>query len=227
MEKDWMDAKQENSILGYVNFLIQHPYCEYREEAEALIQSMKGDLLSDIKRHPFKYGRELMYDYISMNVLTKEDLVDTSNILTNSVYNHIKRFPRIIDEQRQLPVFPISYYSSYLKRRKITDIDIFSFGLSGSGGKTCLLASIMSQLNRKNDFVLIESNEYAEQLADYINNNLLPPATDQCYLYHIPINLALDHEDRQNITFWEFAGEQVRDIAFSNDFTFPCPLAHI
>lgn len=64
--KDWIDLKERGaSILDYVNFISKHPYCEYREEAEELIRKMKSDLLSEMKRYPFKFGREEMYQYIT------------------------------------------------------------------------------------------------------------------------------------------------------------------
>ena len=56
---DWIDAKKKNTILAYVEFLKAHPYSEYREEAEELIQKMKGDLLTDMKCYPFKYSRDI------------------------------------------------------------------------------------------------------------------------------------------------------------------------
>lgn len=209
--KDWIDAKQENSILGYVNFLTQHPYCEYREEAEILIQNMKGSLLSDMKRYPFKYNRELMYDYISTNALTMEDLVDISNTLTDRAYSHIKKYPRLIDEQRQLPVSRLENPHS-----EEENTDVYFFGVSGSG-KTCVLAGLMSltgQLGFRFDPKGPGGGgNYAMELRNYARTSMLPPATDQNYIQVIDGQINDENAHLHKISLIEMSGEKTAEFA--------------
>lgn len=215
--KDWIDASQENTILGYVNFITKHPYSDYREEADRRIQSMKGDLLTDMKRSPFKYNREMMYDYISTNALTMSDLVDTSDTLTDRAYSHIKRYPRLIDEQRQLPV-------STLENPKSEDgnTDVYFFGVSGSG-KTCVLAGIMS-LTGKLGFRFDPKGpggggNYAMELRNYARTSMLPPATDQNYIQVIDGEINDEENHLHKISLIEMSGEKTAEFAAINNPT--------
>lgn len=209
--KDWIDVKQENTILGYVNFLSRHPYCEYREEAEDLIQNQKGDLLSDMKRFPFKYSRELMYDYISTNALTMDDLVDTSSTLTDRAYSHIKKYPRLIDEQRQLPVSRLENPHS-----EEGNTDVYFFGVSGSG-KTCVLAGLMSltgQLGFRFDPKGPGGGgNYAMELRNYARTSMLPPATDQNYIQVIDGQINDENGYLHKISLIEMSGEKTAEFA--------------
>lgn len=209
--KDWIDAKQENSILGYVNFLTQHPYSEYREEANELIQSMKGNLLSDMKRYPFKYGREEMYEYISSNVLTMEDLVDKSNALTDRAYGHIKKYPQLADEQRALPYSRLENPHS-----EEGNTDFYFFGVPGSG-KTCVLAGLMSltgQLGFRFDPKGPGGGgNYAIELRNYARASMLPPATDQSYIQVIDAQINDESGHLHKISLIEMAGEKTADFA--------------
>ena len=215
--KDWIDASQENEILSYVNFITKHPYSDYREEADRRIQNMKGDLLTDMKRFPFKYNREMMYDYISTNALTMSDLVDTSDTLTDRAYSHIKRYPRLIDEQRQLPV-------STLENPKSEDgnTDVYFFGVSGSG-KTCVLAGIMS-LTGKLGFRFDPKGpggggNYAMELRNYARTSMLPPATDQNYIQVIDGEINDEDNHLHKISLIEMSGEKTAEFAAINNPT--------
>ena len=215
--KDWIDAKQTNTILGYVDFITKHPYSDYREEADRLIQEMKGDILTDMKRFPFKYNREMMYDYISTNALTMSDLVDTSDTLTDRAYSHIKRYPRLIDEQRQLPV-------STLENPKSEDgnTDVYFFGVSGSG-KTCVLAGIMS-LTGKLGFRFDPKGpggggNYAMELRNYARTSMLPPATDQNYIQVIDGEINDEDNHLHKISLIEMSGEKTAEFAAINNPT--------
>ena len=203
---DWIDAKNINSILGYVSFLSAHPYSSYREEAEELIKSMKGELLSDMKRFPFKYGREMMYEYISSNALTMQDLVDDSDVLTDRGYSHIKRYPRLTDEQRQLPVSRLENPHS-----EEGSTDIYFFGVSGSG-KTCVLSGLMSltgQLGFKFDPKGPGGGgNYAMELRNYARSSMLPPATDQSYIQDIDAQIDDEEGHLHKISFIEMSGEK-------------------
>ncbi len=209
--KDWIDARQENTIMGYINFLSVHPYCEYREEVDNRIQNMKGDLLTDMKRYPFKYPRDIMYNYISMNALLMEDLVDKSNILTDRGYSHIKKYPTLLSEQRQLPV-------SRLENPQSEDgsVDVYFFGVSGSG-KTCVLAGLMSltgQLGFRFDPKGPGGGgNYAMDLRNYARTSMLPPATDQSYIQVIDAQINDENGNLHKISFIEMSGEKTAEFA--------------
>ena len=127
--KDWITAKDTNTILGYKAFITNHPRCKYREEADVLIANMKGKLLNEMRQYPFRFNRENMYQYISTNVLTMEDLVDNSNILTDRGYSHIKQYPTLHSEQRDLPISKLENPTS-----EEGNTDIYFFGVSGRCG---------------------------------------------------------------------------------------------
>lgn len=208
---DWIDTQKTNTILAYSQFLEAHPYCEYREEAEQRIQSMKGDLLNDMKRYPFKYHREEMYDYISTNTLTMRELVDESCVLTDRGYSHIKRFPHLQDEQRQLPVSRLENPQS-----QEGNTDIYFFGVSGSG-KTCVLAGLMSltgQLGFKFDPKGPGGGgNYAIELRNYARHSMLPPATDQQYIQVIDAQINNEDGYQSSISFIEMSGEKTAQFA--------------
>lgn len=204
--KDWIDATQKNEILGYVEFVSKHPYCDYREEADRRIQEMKGDLLSDMKRSPFKYTRETMYEYISTNALTMADLVDNSDTLTDRAYSHIKRYPKLQDEQRQLPVSRLENPTS-----EDGNTDVYFFGVSGSG-KTCVLAGLMSltgQLGFKFDpRGPGGGGNYAMELRNYARTSMLPPQTDQNYIQVIDGEINDEDNHLHKISLIEMSGEK-------------------
>ena len=208
---DWIDAKQENTILAYVHFLEAHPYCEYREEAEEKIQNMKGDLLTDMKRFPFKYSREDMYGYISSNALTMQDLVDNSEVLTDRGYSHIKRYPRLADEQRALPVARLENPHS-----ESGNTDVYFFGVPGSG-KTCVLAGLMSltgQLGFRFDPKGPGGGgNYAMELRNYARTSMLPPGTRQDYVQVIDAEINDENGYLHKISMIEMSGEKTADFA--------------
>jgi len=209
--KDWIDATQRNEILGYVEFISKHPYCDYREEADRRIQEMKGDLLTDMKRSPFKYTRDMMYEYISTNALTMADLVDNSDTLTDRAYSHIKRYPRLIDEQRQLPVSRLENPTS-----QDGNTDVYFFGVSGSG-KTCVLAGLMS-LTGKLGFRFDPKGpggggNYAMELRNYARTSMLPPATDQNYIQVIDGEINDEDNHLHKISLIEMSGEKTAEFA--------------
>lgn len=208
---DWIDTKQENTILAYVHFLEDHPYCEYREEAEKRILDMKGDLLNNMKRFPFKYNREDMYGYISTNALTMQDLVDDSCVLTDRGYSHIKKYPHLIDEQRQLPVSRLENPHS-----EAGNTDVYFFGVSGSG-KTCVLAGLMSltgQLGFRFDPKGPGGGgNYAMELRNYARTSMLPPATDQNYIQVIDAQINDEDGNLHKISMIEMSGEKTAEFA--------------
>lgn len=209
--KDWIDAKQLNTILGYVAFTAKHPYSEYREEADRRIQQMKGDLLTDMKRYPFKYNRQMMYDYISTNALTMNDLVDMSDTLTDRAYSHIKRYPTLQDEQRALPVSRLENPTS-----EEGNTDVYFFGVSGSG-KTCVLAGLMSltgQLGFRFDPKGPGGGgNYAMDLRNYARTSMLPPGTDQNYIQVIDCEINDENNRQHKISLIEMSGEKTAVFA--------------
>lgn len=209
--KDWIDATQEDTILAYVSFISKHPYSVYREEADRRIQNKKGDLLTDMKRYPFKYTREMMYDYISTNALTLQDLVDSSDTLTDRAYSHIKRYPHLSDEQRQLPVSTLTDPKS-----EDGNTDVYFFGVSGSG-KTCVLSGIMSltgQLGFKFDpRGPGGGGNYAMELRNYARTSMLPPATDQNYIQVIDGEINDEDNHLHKISLIEMSGEKTARFA--------------
>lgn len=213
--KDWIDAKQTNTIFDYVDFVTKHPHSDYCDDARRLIERMKLDVLSDMKKIPFKYFREEMYEYISRNLLTNIDLIKRNDLLTERAYSHIKRYPRLIDEQENLPICSENPENDIISG----NIDVLFFGTCGSGGKTCLMASLMSLVDESSDFLFQEfnnnkecDNTYGTYLADYMHTNRLPPATDTHYIQ--VVNTLIKCDNKYNgVSFVEFAGEQVHAIA--------------
>lgn len=213
----WINAKQGNSILSYTDFLGKFPYSRYREKAEARIRNMKGDLLTDMKRFPFKYKREDMYKYIASNALTMKDLVDDSHVLTDRGYSHIKQYPNLTDEQRQLPV-------SCLENPHSEDgnVDIYFFGVSGSG-KTCVLSGLMS-LAGQLGFTFDPKGpggggNYAMDLQNYARTSMLPPGTDQNYIQVIDAEIDDEEGHLHKISLIEMSGEKTANFAAINNPT--------
>lgn len=209
--RDWIDTKGRNTILDYVNYVKLHPYSKYREEAEQKIKDMKGNLLSDMKRFPFKYKRVDMYAYISSNVLTMEDLVDNSGVLTDRGYSHIKRYPTLQSEQRNLPVSKLENPHS-----EEGNTDIYFFGIAGSG-KTCVLSGLMSltgQLGFRFDPKGPGGGgNYAMDLRNYARKSMLPPSTDQQYIQVIDGQINDEDGNSHKIAFIEMSGEKTAEFA--------------
>lgn len=209
--KDWIDARNQNTILAYVRFISQHPYSEYREEADILIQNMKGNLLTDMKRYPFKYNRDMMYEFISTNALTMEDLVDNSHTLTDRAYSHIKKYPNLMAEQRALPVAsnpnPVSQDGN---------TDIFFFGVPGSG-KTCVLAGLMAlsgQLGFRFDPMGPGGGGmYASEIQNYARASMLPPKTQDLFIQVIDAQINDDAGKVHKLSMIEMAGERTAQFA--------------
>lgn len=209
--RDWIDTKDRNTILDYVNYIKVHPYSEYREEAEQKVKDMKGNLLTDMKRFPFRYSRDMMYAYISSNALTMEDLVDSSDVLTDRGYSHIKKYPRLQDEQRNLPVSKLENPHS-----EEGNTDIYFFGVGGSG-KTCVLSGLMSltgQLGFRFDPKGPGGGgNYAMELRNYARTSMLPPATDQQYIQVIDGQINDEDGNIHKIAFIEMSGEKTAEFA--------------
>lgn len=212
IEKEWQEACSKHDTYIYSKFLTNYPNSKYKDEAEKRIMSLKDDLLLDMKSNPERYCREEMYWYISKGVLTYDDLVVKSKVLDDTAYKHIKIYPSLLDEIGRLPYSPIE-----VEMPKSNNTDVYSFGTCGSGGKTSLLAAIMTLFDNKN-FVLHESYGagYARYLSDCMFRNALPPATDQYYIQ--VINTSLQSENAwHGVSFIEFSGEKAQDIAEDDD----------
>lgn len=213
--KDWIDAKDRNEILGYVEFISRHPYSEKREEAENIILTMKGNILSDMKRFPFNYRRELMYDYISTNALTWKDLVEDSHVLTDKAFSHIREYPTLQSEQRILPVAKIEHPQS-----ENGNTDVYFFGVPGSG-KSCVLAGLMAQTGNLGFSFDPRGNggggNYAIELRNYARRSMLPPKTDDYYIQVIDAEINDEKNRLHKISLIEMAGERTAAFAAIED----------
>jgi len=208
---EWFSAMQEDSIIAYYNFLFNYPLCPYASEARNRLENLKIETIKLMKTKPNYFDREEIYDYIINNIFSYEELVSKEKLLSKEAFNHIRRYPRQIDEQTPLPIVG-PFENPYSKEG---NTDILFIGISGSGGKTCLMASLMALVNQR-DFLLSTDkdfdNLYAEYLADYMKSNRLPPATDQCYVQ--VVNTLLKAKGSEfGVSFIEYAGEQVADMA--------------
>ncbi len=218
--EDWFKAKEVDTIQVYVEFISKHPSCRFREDADARVMELKGDLLTDIKRFPFNYHRDTMYEYISTKTLTYDDLVSKSYILTDKGYNHILRYPTLKHEQRTDLQNLMSNLSNPHSAEGNTDI--YFFGIPGSG-KTCVLAGLLS-LSGRLGFDFDPRGEggggrYAVELQNYARSSMLPPKTDDFFIQ--VIDCLIDDEERNshNISIIEMAGEKTRDFAFIENAT--------
>lgn len=209
--KDWIDATQRNEILGYVEFITKHPYCDYREEADRRIQEMKGDLLTDMKLFPFKYSREKMYEYISTGALTWNDLVETSHVLTDKAFSHIREYPTLKHEQRPLPLSRLDNPQS-----EDGNTDVFFFGVPGSG-KSCVLAGLMAQTGNLGFSFDPRGNggggNYAIELRNYARRSMLPPKTDDLYIQVIDAEINDEENRLHQLSLIEMAGERTAAFA--------------
>lgn len=210
IREEWINAKQENTLLSYFHFWDVHPHSDYSSEAKIRLDVLKSETIQQMRVRPNSFCREEMYEYITNGIFTYDELVIKEKLLSIDAYNHIRKYPHQRDEQSCMPVVPIDK-ETYSKEG---NTDIIFIGTCGSGGKTCLMASIMALLN-KTDFKLSSvgdfDNSYAEYLADYMKSNRLPPATDQSYVQ--VVNTLLKVEGKEfGVSFIEFAGEQIHDM---------------
>ena len=218
-ESDWKEARMEDTLLAYKHFIEEHPNSPYYNEAKENLYSLKQELLSDLQtKSPFCYNREDMYSYISSGVLTYEDLVTNTNILDDRAYHHIRKYPHLMDEMCCMPVSKLENPES-----PCGNVDVYPFGVSGSGGKTSLLASFMALFDNK-DFSLLNCSgtEYARYLSNYMFTGTLPPATNYSYIQVIETSLKVS-DVWHNVSFVEFSGEQATNIAGDDDMEFTSP----
>lgn len=218
IEREWIETCEKNDVIAYYYFTEHYTYCKYSNEAKERFLSLKEELLVDLIKHPSYYTRENMYSYISNGVLTYDDLVANSNIIDEKGFRRIKAYPHLGDEMKQLPYGPLE-----VEMPISGNIDILPFGVSGSGGKTSLLAALMTLFNNV-DFTLQESYaaNYARYLSDYMFRNALPPATDVNYIQ--VINTSLQGKKAfHGVSFVEFSGEKAVEIAGDNEKMFVSP----
>lgn len=168
-------------------------------------------LLEDIKNTPSNYSREKMYEIISNNILSRDELVDNYNILTDRAYYHIMRYPHLEDEQRELPISHIEKPCS-----EPGNIDVYFFGVSGSG-KTCLLAGLLS-LSGQLGFQVDPrgpggGGPYAIELRNYVRTSMLPPRTDQSFIQVIDAQVNDRGLNLTKISFIEMSGIKIAEFA--------------
>lgn len=210
IREEWACARQENTLLSYFYFLDVYPHSVHSAEAKRRLDVLKSETIQKMRVRPNYFCRDEIYEYITNGIFTYDELVIKEKLLSKDAYNHIRKYPRQMDEQTNMPVVPIDKKP----HSKEGNTDILFIGTCGSGGKTCLMASIMALLN-KTDFKLSSvgnfDNSYAEYLADYMKSNRLPPATDRSYVQ--VVNTLLNAEGKEfGVSFIEFAGEQILDM---------------
>jgi len=167
----------------------------------------KRSLLEDLRRNPSQYSRERMSDIISNNILSREDLVDGSGILTDMAYDHIRRYPHLKDEQRELPLSHIEKPYS-----EPGNIDVYFFGMSGSG-KTCVLAGLMS-LAGQYGFRIDPRGPggggvYAMELFNYARTSMIPPSTDSNHIWVIDTQVNDDNGYKHKVSLIEMTEEKI------------------
>lgn len=172
--------------------------------------SEKELLLTDMKNNPTKYNREKMFRIIYEKILTEQDLVVNSNILTKSAYEHILRYPRLSYEQRPLPISKLSNPQSF------SNFDVYFFGVPGSG-KSCLLAGLMSltgyfgfKFNPKGNG---GRGSYAMELRNYGRTSMLLPRIDQDYIQVIDSEICDENNHHHKISLIEMSGEKIARFA--------------
>lgn len=175
----------------------------------------KYEIIDSIRANCFWCDRDRAYEYISSGFFTEYELVNKYKLLTRSAFQHILKYPSSIDE---LDPFPISH-NEPLDNIIQGNIDILFFGVCGSGGKTCLLASLMSLVGESSDFLYQEyhnnkecDNTYGPYLANYMKTNRRPPRTSSLEIHVVNTLLECDGK-YQGVSFIEFAGEQVHGLA--------------
>ena len=217
-ETKWKDVCEKNEILAYHCYIEMYPNSKYKPEAEMRILSLKDELLLDMKKNPSHYKREDMYSYILNGVLSFEDLVTNTNILDDRAFHHILKYPSRMDEERCLPVSNFDNPTS-----PDGNVDILPFGLPGSGGKTCLFASLMTLFDNKTFFLKqCDGTEYARELSRYMIDNTFPPKTDVTYM--VVTETSIKTKDRwHDVSFVDFSGEKARDIALDDEKQFVSP----
>ena len=206
MRFEWEEAKESNTIEGYTRFISRNPNSVFQEEAERRIQYMMS-LLDDLKNNPSKYGREKMFDIISNNKLTREDLVYNSGILTDRAYDHIRRYPHLKDEQRELPISHIENPYS-----KDGSLDVIFWGLPGVG-ITCLLTGLLG-LKGQLGFNFNPSESFGEsrfvmELWNYARCSMLPPQINDIYIQTVATQLNNENGFPHNISLIKMPGEKL------------------
>jgi len=157
----------------------------------------------------------MAYDYISSGFFTEDELVNQYRLLTKRAYQHILEYPSVRDEHECMPVSPWEPANQIIPG----NIDVLFFGVPGSGGKTCLMASLMSLVGDTSDFLYQEYNDtkecnntYGTYLANYMKTNRIPPVTDTYYIQVVNTFVRCNNKYK-GVSFIEFAGEQVVALA--------------
>ena len=178
----------------------------------------KYEVVKSIQEDYFKYNREWAYDYIESGYFTKDELVDKFGLLTARAYDHILKYPCIRNEQEYMPICPMNPENNIIKG----NIDVLFFGVCGSGGKTCLMASLMSLVGESADFLYQEfynnkecDNAYGQYLADYPKSNRLPCATAMSYIQVVNTLIKINSKYK-GVNFIEFPGEHVHELAVNS-----------
>lgn len=184
----------------------RHPNNDKQNKAEENIRNQKC-LLEDMKRNPSDYHRETMHEIITTNMLSREDLVDKYAVLTDRAYEHIRRYPHLRDEQRELPLPHIENPCS-----EHGNIDVYFLGVHGSG-ITCILAGLVS-LAGQHGFRIDPRGSggggaYAMELFNYTRASMIPPSTDSNHIWVIDTQVDDDNGCRHKVSLIEMSEEKI------------------
>lgn len=171
----------------------------------------KYKLAQSIREDYLNYSREEAYNLIKSGVFTEDELVNKFNLLTKRAFQHIINYPSRISETEDLPLC----YEETVDNLISGNVDVLFFGVCGSGGKTCLMASLMSLIGESADFLYQEfdndrecDNVYGQYLSNCLKSNRLPPFTP--YQYYQVVNTLIKCKGHyKGVSFIEFEGQQV------------------
>lgn len=167
----------------------------------------KDLLLADMKINPKKYRREEMYRIIYNGLLTEQDLVVNSKILTKRAYEHILRYPTLSDEHRELPVSTLENPKS-----EYGNTDVYFFGLPGSG-RSCVLAGLMAQTGklgfRFDPRGSGGGGDYAMDLRNYARCSMLPPSDGSYYIQIINCEIRDNSTHLKKISLIDMPGHSI------------------
>lgn len=179
----------------------------------------KYDIIKAVRLDSSRCSRTEAYHYISTGLFTKYELVEKYRLLTNNAYQHILTY-----SERRFETEPLPDYTLEPENQIISgNVDVLFFGVCGSGGKTCLMASIMTLIGDSPDFLYQEyvgseecNNSYGAYLAKYMDTNILPPRTDSYYI-NVVNTLINNNNKTKGVSFVEFAGEELHALAFDGE----------
>lgn len=157
----------------------------------------KNRLLAGMQREPGIYSRNDIYSLIYSGLLTKEDLINETAIITEKAFNHIMKYPTLSEEQGELK-FNVPVDS--VNRQSGTDI----YFLGAAGANMNLLLAQLFCYGELYGFHLNPSSsdsavEYALGLIHYAQESKLPPESSNNQFQLVKARIITDRRCK----FWE------------------------